>query len=387
MFEEVTPLATRVDNKETNKSTYNVIMVGAGNCFDINFNGALDVLGPRSRRVVIDKDPSRIRKVSDGSRIQADAFHLPISLYGKDAQNTIAVIGIPYHLPAIKELVSSGVRNLIVEKPMVNNTEELTELEGFLKQHPDLKLYPLDYYLQKAIPLGILTGKIGSFDPKLGLVIDQDNQPVSENYAGSFQNQIGQITGVDIELVEGGELGIPNLEKRPWLENDPIAGGMLLDLGTHAFVPLFYNGLLNAGELIVTTASRQMLDPDRKKLIPRVGDKPEIYAQVELATKIEGMDVKINFRVGKVPQTGRWSNTVIHGERGDILMGLRSGDPLIIKNSSGVTSQTRLKDGTNLYELALQEADQYFRGKSEVKDNYQAMRDSILLMDRIKSIS
>ena len=123
-----------------------------------------------------------------------------------------------------------------------------------------------------------------------------------------------------------------------------------------------------AGELVVTSASRKMLSPYRKTLITRKGDKPEIYAQAELATKIEGRDIKVNFRVGKIPQEGRWSNTILHGERGDILMGLRSGDPLIIiRHNSDETSQIKLKDDTNLYELALQEADKYFRGESGIK--------------------
>lgn len=376
----------RYPERKINKpADYNVLVIGAGECFNRNLKGALDFLGPPTKRIIVDIDRQGLNEVKAALAIQADAVRLPLSL--GYLQNTVAIVATPSHLPVIKELILSGVRKLIVEKPVVNNGNELTELEQILNDRPDIKLYPLDYYQQKSIPLDILTGKIKPSDSRFNLVVDEDNNPISENLAGSLHDHIGKITGIEIELVEGSELGVPDLDRRPWLENDPVAGGMLLDLGTHAFAPLFYSGLIRPENLVVVSAERKILGSDRESLIPRTGDKPEIFAEAILTAKDKDGDIKINFRVGKIPEEGRSSNIIIHGEKGDIIMGLKRKDFLRINPKVGQNLQIKLAEGTDLYGLALDDADQYFKGKIDPDDYYQAMRNSILLIDKIKALS
>lgn len=377
----------RYPEREINKpADYNVLAIGAGECFNRNLKGSLDFLGPPTKRIIVDIDRQGLNEVKAALAIQADAARLP---FRPDyLKKVVAVVATPSHLPVVQELILRGVRMLIVEKPVVNNGNELTELEQILKDHPDIKLYPLDYYQQKSIPLDILTGKIKPSDSRFNLVVDEDNNPISENLVGSLHDHIGKITGIDIELVEGSELGVPDLDRRPWLENDPVAGGMLLDLGTHAFAPLFYSGLIRPENLVVVSAERKILGSDRESFIPRTGDKPEIFAEAILTAKNkDGGDIKINFRVGKIPEEGRSSNFIIHGEKGDITMGLKRRDFLRINPKVGQNLLIKLAEGTDLYGLALNDADQYFRGEIDSDDYYQAMRNSILLIDKIKALS
>lgn len=348
--------------------SYPVVVIGAGDCFNINLKNALSVLGPVEQRIVVDIDQKRLQVVRDGIPVQADASRLPFSF----RRETIGIIATPNHLPAIKELVACGVRNLIIEKPMVNNSAELSELDQIIEANPDLKVYPLDYYQQKAIPLGVLTGKIIPGDPRYELVADSQIRI----------DQIGQISEIFIQLIEGGELGVPNLGRRPWLMDDPLTGGMLLDLGTHAFTPLFSLGLINPDELELISARRSVLSADRKSLVPRQDNQPEIFAEAELRAG----EIPVHLKVGKIPEEARFSSILITGENGHVLVGLKRDDHTTVRRGYH-RDLLKLRAGTDLYGEALKEAARFFRDEISIEDNMRAMRESILLIDRIKAIT
>jgi|GEM_PF-3520663 predicted dehydrogenase len=357
------------------------VVIGAGICFKSNFENSLDILGSDTQRVILDSNHAALTKVKSGLTIQADARFLPL----KNQQDTTAVVAIPHHLPAITELVARGCRRLIVEKPLVNNTSELTALEELLKQHPDIKLFSLDYYQQKFYPFDILTGKIGVSDPRFQYVTNTGNGSISKSLIGSLFDRVGEIRGIDLELIEGGELGVPDLDRRPWLEYDPVAGGVLLDLGTHAFGPLFYSGLVS--EISVISASRKILAPDRKSFLCGTGGKPEILAKAKLVAKTAQGQVNINFKVGKVPYEGRRSEFRIYGDKAQLVMELQRGGSLKIKSGREKTLEMKLKAGIDPYQLALKEADGFFKGEISCDEYYQAMRKAIVLIDQIKAVS
>lgn len=363
------------------ESVNHVTVIGAGICFKQNFENALNLLGPDDKRVILDIDPQALSRIKNSLLIQADASFLPL----RNQQEAIAIVATPHHLPAITNLVAAGSRRLIVEKPLVNNTGELAVLEQLLEKHPDIKLYPLDYYQQKFIPFDILTGKIKDSDPRFQWVTARRNGSAAGNLVGSLFDQLGQIKSMNVELIEGGDLGVPDLDRRPWLEHDPVAGGMLLDLGIHAFGPLFYSGLVS--EFSIVRASRKILAPDRKSFIHGTGGKPEISVNATLLAQTAQGNINVNFKVGKVPWAGRRSELLIHGDKGDLKMTLQRGGSLKIKPHSGRTLEIRLNDGVDPYQIALSEANSFFKGDIKCDDYYQAMRKAIILIDQIKAAS
>ena len=132
---------------ETQTSKSWVIVEGAGAVLQEKFTPAvLDKLGPRDKRVIIDKNLTRLNDQGveeRGLRVVADAERLPVNLKGlseNERKRFIGVVTTPDHLGPISALVEAGARNLIVEKPLVNNTAEIDVLKELLRVNPEVKI-------------------------------------------------------------------------------------------------------------------------------------------------------------------------------------------------------------------------------------------------------
>lgn len=238
---------------------YHVIVAGAGAVLQEKFTPAvLDKLGPASKRIIFDRDIDRVldeeTRIRASNRLVANGFLVPFS--GIQVRDCIGLITTPEHLEVIRQLSGAGVKKFIVEKPIVSSLEEIDQLRQLLSLKSDLKVYPLDFYVQKAAPLLVLTGAIKPEDLRCSWVVMGDGSPVPPEMFGNLENLIGKIEGVYTIVYEGGGFGLPDLAKRPWLENDNLRGGMLLDLGTHALTPLIAAGVIPLSEVDVVTAER-----------------------------------------------------------------------------------------------------------------------------------
>lgn len=371
-----------------------VIVVGAGAVLQEKFTpAALDRLGPKERRVIIDIDPARVRDKEvkkRGLRVAADAIeHLPLNLKGlfeNRRKESMAVITTPDHLGPIRTLIEAGVVKFIVEKPLVNNAEEVAALMELLKKNPDAKIYPLDFYVQKAAPLLILTGAIRPEDPRFSWVTMANGQEINPQLAGSFDRLVGDIEGVETTVLEGGSFGIPDLDKRRWLETDMLRGGMLLDLGTHVLAPLIAAGIIPQEGVRVEDASRKALGADRKSFIKAAVGQPEVYSRALLTIERGGRKIPCLVTVGKTFHDGGMWKTVIRGTKGDVSIGLRTGQRLTVELKEGDSFQLQLRVNYP-YGMAFQEAQMYFNGFPGFDGNLPAMLAAIRIIDQIKSIA
>ncbi len=364
---------------------YRVIIAGAGAVLQEKFTAeVLNKLGPASKRVVFDishdrlldpetRDRTNLRVVADG---QAAPFRV-------SPENTVGIIATPEHLEVIRSLAESGVRKFIVEKPLVNNSTEIAALRKLLTQYSDLRVYPLDFYVQKTTPLLILTGAINPNDPRYSWVVMGDGSPVPSTMYGSLAEYIGNIEGVEATVYEGGDFGLPDLAKRKWLEEDSLRGGQLLDLGTHALTPLLAAGVIPEFGVDVVTAERYILGDDRSSFIKAPPDQPEVAAKAHLTINQTGRKIPVEVSVGKSFEDGGIWHTYIRGSNGEISMGTRTGQRLTVIPKGGLPFQLRL-NVNDPYGLAFQEADMYFRGVGGFDGNLTAMLRTIELIDEIK---
>lgn len=338
----------------------------------------------------MDKELSRVADVRNNvSRVVADISYLPFNfneLDPKRKKQIVAFIATPNHLEAINTLVKSGVRKLIVEKPMVNNGTEIDELQKLLNMHPDLKIYPLDFYLQKATPLLALMGQLPNGDPRWNRLETGDGEEVDGKRLGVLQEHIGNIEGIEMSLIEGGSFGLPDLAKRPWLEFDKKRGGMLLDLGTHALVPLIASGILAIDKIDINFAHRYILGQNRQSFIRAGSEDAEIFAQALLSLQIDDHKIPLSLTIGKTFHDGGIWKLVVRGSQGDLSFGLRTGQPLTIESNKGRPMTLRLKPA-DAYALAFQDAHRYFEGDLPASVVLQPMIDSIRILDRIKEVS
>lgn len=377
---------------------YGVIVVGAGAVYDEKIRGALDRLGPVDKRVLIDWESKRIGQEKSTESVNttgaarpsfviADSRRAPFNidqLSESKRKEFVVFVAVPDHLGTIKSFVAGGFRRFIVEKPMVNNGKEVAALEGLKKDHPDLLVYPLDFYVQKVAPLLLLTGRIKTTDPRWEWVTTGDGQPVARELAGALSQKIGELEGIEVIVLEGGNLGLPDLAKREWLEKDEVRGGMLLDLGTHALAPLVAAGLLSAETTEIVQASRCVFGSDRKSYVPALPGQPEMYARALLTSYQSGRSLPLALTVGKTFHDGGMWSLTLRGSRGYIFMGLRTGDSLMVIPKEGDGIRLKLKAGSDPYALACQEADMYFQRPSNFDGNMQAMLDAIAIIDQIK---
>lgn len=369
---------------------YSVIVAGAGAVLQEKFTpSVLDKLGPKSRRIIFDIDPQRIldseTKIRSSNLLIADGELAPFNIRG-DGKDFVGVVTTPGHLGVVFSLIQSGVNNFIVEKPLVANVSELDKLQEILRANPDVKVYPLDFYVQKAAPLLVLTSAIKPEDPRFNWVVMSDDSEVNIKLCGSFKEYIGKIEGIGVTIFEGGSLGMPDIDKRKWLEGDNVRGGMLLDLGTHALAPLFAAGVLSPDSIKVESAFREVLGEDRKSFVRAGVGQAEMRAGALLTANIGDRTIPVFLDVGKTFHDGGIWKLVIRGSKGEISFGLRTGQRLTVEPKEGPCFQLKLRS-QDPYEMAFQEARMCFEGYEGFDGNLNAMLGSIKTIDKIKEAS
>lgn len=363
-------------------NNYHVIVAGAGAVVQEKFTpSVLDKLGPFSKRVIFDSKYDRLidQEIRDrvDMRVVAKGQAAPFRV---SPENYVGVITTPEHLEVIRSLTESGVRQFIVEKPLVNNSVEIAHLRKLLTQYRDLKVYPLDFYVQKAAPLLVLTGAIKPDYPRYSWVVMGDGSPVPPEISGSLEDLTGNIEGVTTTVLEGGSFGLPDLSKRTWLEKDILRGGMLLDLGTHALTPLIAAGIIPLSGVDVITAERYVIGEDCNSYVKAPPGRPEMYSKAHLSVNSERGKFPVEVTVGKTFEDGGIWHTYIRGSKGEISMGLRTGQRLTVIPKSGTTFEMALKVN-DPYGLAFQEAEMYFREYPGFDGNLPAMLKSIEIID------
>ena len=192
----------------------------------------------------------------------------------------------PTHYPVIAGLVKAGFRNLVVEKPLVSRAREVAELQELVVANA-LRIYAIDHYYQKFLPLEFVLGRMPWGDPRVAsLAITGGHQP------HELPGCLGQVEGVTYTNIEAGDLGIPYLNDHPWVEQDPEIGGIIRDLGPHAFSPLVRNGLLGA---LPDPFDIQLLrlSTDRTRYVPVMGEG-EIEMYVHTLLVYNGVTVNLS---------------------------------------------------------------------------------------------
>lgn len=368
---------------------YNLIVAGLGACYKEQLAVPLSSWGDPDRHILVDIDEGRFSTLAYGKRLVADITHPPFtSRLSSFERQIIAVISTPEHLTPILALTELGVQNFIVEKPLVNNSEEAEIIRKITSANPKLKIYAIDAYITQVLPLYLLTGKITPDDPRWNWVEDEHKQPPAKDLYNSFVDQIGELEGMEVTILEGGQLGVPDLDKRPWLEKDLVRGGMLLDLGTHALAPLVTAGLIDSADSIrIDIAKRYVLGQDRKSFIDAEPHQPEIYVDTLLGVQCQGRNTPLSIRLAKTFHDGGVWKLIIRGSKGDISVGLRSGQKFTIEPNNGNNIQLRVRRESSDYSLSLAEADLYFKGLPNFDGNQKAALIAIAIIDKIKQKS
>lgn len=307
-----------------------IIAVGAGEVFEKYWLPAIQkskevrligIVEPRGLRLmylakIIPQSPKSLFGVTSLEDIPSDTV-----------KSAIILVLTPDHYETVKRIAEMGFRNIVVEKPLVSRDHELPLILE-LAQQRNLKLYAVDMYLPKAFSLVAVLGVVPDNDPRLAFL--SSNMP---SFA-TVRNHLGDIEGVSVSVVEGGDLGLPSLDRRQWLEKDPEVGGMLRDLGTHAFGPLVNAGLL-ASTAEVCSATLAKLTPDRSGLTPVATRKDvEMYVSAQLANG----DIPIHVALGKLPQKGGEWSLSIRGSKGMFFSSLRSGQPAVVLADDGTVT-------------------------------------------------
>lgn len=371
---------------------YHVIVTGAGAVLQEKFTPVvLDKLGPITKRVIVDIEHGRLideeTKNRSNLRVAADGLMAPFKIPAERSKDFVGIITTPEHLGVIKSFTEAGIRNFIVEKPLLNNLPEIEEFGEFYLQYPDLNVYPLDFYVQKAAPLLILTGAIEPDDPRFNWVVMGDGSPVPPKMSGSLEHYIGKIEGITTTIYEGGNFGLPDLAKRKWLEEDKLRGGALLDLGTHALTPLIASKIIPSwGTIDVVTAQRYIIGEDRNSYIVAPPNLPEMHCKAHFTFKRDGTTVPVEFAVGKTFEDGGIWHTYIRGSKGEISFGLRTGQMLTVIPRDEKPIQFKLKTN-DPYGFAFKEADMFFHLTEGFGDCLNSMIASILIIESIKEKS
>lgn len=265
------------------------------------------------------------------------------------SKSIIILVLTPDHFPVIRELAEKGFRNIVVEKPLVSRDHELPLILELASQH-NLKLYSVDMYLPKAFHLAALLHAVSDNDPRLAFLYcgGQSLQDASAYF--------GSIEGASASVIEGGDFGIPSLDRRPWLEKDPEVGGMLRDLGTHAFAPLANAGILDLNAEVLS-ATLAKFTHDRSGIEPITNrNDVEMYVSAQLACR----DIPIHVAFGKLPQKGGEWSLAVRGSKGMFFTSLRSGQPGVVLCDDDMTIPLRLS--VSPMEFVLEEICMFYNG-------------------------
>jgi len=368
---------------EIDDPSVEVLVVGAGHVYGEKIKPALSKMASLSKCVLVDPDPAVFTEETDSRTLIGSYKDLEINLPPEFASKVAALILTPDKLEPIATLSKKGITKFIVEKPIASNTKEADLLELLVKEK-GLKVEAIDHYLPKIVPLMMLLGKVKPDDPKWDWVEQPDNPSgVLQELCGSLDKMIGPIEGVVVNIVEGGKFG-QDLLTRGYLRNDPVKGGMLLDLATHAFTPLLAAGIIDPQNLRINNAQRYIILENRCDLVKADIGRPEDHATVQMSIQLGSMTIPFLLEVGKTFDDGGLWNIVLRGSRGTAHVGLRTGDCTTVCPNEGKPILLKLKK-EDPYVRVFENARRTFAGESD--GNLGASLQAIRIIDKIKEIS
>ena len=270
--------------------------------------------------------------------------------YEAVAPDVAVMILTPDHYSVIEALAQTGFKNIICEKPLVSRKDEIGKVKDLVERY-GLKLYAIDFYLPKTLPLQVMLGLIGPDDPRYHWL--------SISHSGAdFTEMLGDIEGVGVQVIEAGDFCLPDIAGRPYLATDKQIGGMILDLITHVCGPLHQAQLLNGWEVLDASLSR-LSSITTGHLVPVRDTAREVEMYVTALLSANGIPIQLS--LGKVPieRGGLWSLEV-RGTKGAYYAGLRTGQPSVLLSKEGtVTFLLKMTP----YEFVLREALFYFDGE------------------------
>lgn len=269
-----------------------------------------------------------------------------------EVENVAALVLTPDHFSVILELAQAGFKKIIVEKPLVSRDDEISKLQTLVERR-GLLIYAIDFYIPKCFPLAIMTGIFDRHDFQADFV-------TIEGLDNGLVHLLGEIEGISVQVIESGDFCLPDLEKRPWLENDREIGGMLRDLGTHALSPLVAAGMINS-RTEIHQVEFSKIGPDRRSLVPLTDEiEVEMYVSALLVTLLAGKRIPVSLAFGKVPFNGGIWSLEVRGSKGMFFAGLRTGQSAVFVPTEGPTMRFSLNQST--YRIVLKEAFAFFDG-------------------------
>ncbi len=362
-------------HNERSKAMINVFIVGAGSVFDEKWSAPLQMGVKEGRlKVVGILEPAlerlhRAHQMFRGSIIWACRDVEELSPVATDS---VILVLAPNHFPVIKEFSDWGCKQFIVEKPLVSCDHEVTNIAKLIETRA-LKIYAVDHYLPKLLALQLMTK--GS-DLRQAYI----EWPGRTIYPHVILDALGDLEGVAVTILEGGDFCLPDLDKRPWLEHDPDIGGMLRDLGTHALAPLAACGWLDEDAEVVIAQLAKISDDRRRLHVLAHSKSVEMYVSALIVSK----GVPIHVTLGKIPTAGGQWSLAVRGTKGMLFAGIRSGQSLVAVPASGEAVTFSLK--CSVYQFILQEACWFFEGRLPNFDgNVSSMFTALQLIQKIRN--
>ncbi len=350
-----------------------LVMVGAGEAARKHWIEGI-IRTPRVNVVaVVDQDIAKARRVATMFSGKVPVFRSAHAAIPPLPSNPVALVLTPDHFPTIVDLVKRGWQRLIVEKPLVSRDDEIAALKKLMADNPAVKIFAVDQYIAKTVTLQCLTGLLSRSDPRGRFL-----KTLHQSHFSATRGLLGSVEGVSIAVVESGGFCLPDLAKRSWLRNDPEIGGMLRDLGTHAFAPLIAAGIItSAAEVRLVHLTK--LDDD-SSLLPVLSPR-EVEMHVFAMLRENGVPVTASF--GKVPgEGGIWALTV-RFKNGEYRAGLRSGQPAVVALNDGYVASETLS--VSPVEYLIHEAKLFFNGDLPGFDgNIGAVLGSLEICARIR---
>lgn len=356
------------------QKTQSVVLVGAGMISITHWIPSITRSTPLELIGVIDPDEgarNRAKETAPGAWISARIDVIPPVNF----KETIALIATPDHFPVIRELGDYGFRKFIVEKPLVSRDAEVGELERYAREK-NLVIYSIDHYYPKFWPLEFTLGRFAPDDPRISFLEFRGDHPQKE-----IPGILAAVEGVTYTNIEAGDLGIPTLDPRPWLEHDPEIGGMLRDLGTHAFGPLIRVGL-TSHEATIMDIGHAKFNATRDGFVP-VRAQGDIEMWVRALMVSNGITANVAF--GKAPFPGKERSLAVRAAHGVFFAGLARGQSSVLMTNDGRVTRISLCKPES--DLVLEEAIAFFTGKlpADFDGNLRASLGALRLNQRLRA--
>ena len=345
------------------------IVVGAGAAFREHYAPALETMPDVNVVGIVD-----VGMPTDLPQYYQDAWRVsaPNEIPKACVRADVAVLILtPDHFSLIAQLLAMGFRFLMVEKPLVSRDEEVGRVMSLCRQYK-AKIYATDFYIPKLFPLMRILGVISNADPRCKFVrASGDIDDAAERF--------GEVEGISVQVIEGGDFCLPDLQRRPWLR-DPEIGGMLRDLGTHALSPLAAAGLLQY-PFDIHQVDLCELSADTTTLVRiREPSHAEMYVSALITAK-QGFPIQLSF--GKVPLKGGVWSLVIRTSTGMFYAGLRTGHPSVLMPNGHPPMFFRLTD--SMYRIVIEEAMMYFEDELyEFDGNLKAFWTASEVLQRLR---